>query len=189
MKKRNLFYIILISIVTIACLWAFISAGVITKDFKEKLEADKLGQKEVTISNLLVTETKNGEKEWEMFAEEGFYDGANQLAYLSDIIGNFYKDEKTVASFKSKRGTYNQTTREIILFERSTVVYKDGTNITADEMRWKGNDSDVLASGNVIIELPTRVVVYAEQAILKSGFYDLQVIGKTKTEIYDEVKL
>ena len=115
MKKRNIGYILLFGTVFIACLWAFISAGLITNNFKKRLADESLGKQEVTIQNLLVTETKDGAKSWELFAESGFYDSDNQVAVLNDIVGNFYKDGKVVASFESSKGTYNQEKKEITM--------------------------------------------------------------------------
>ena len=185
-NKRNIGFIVLVLIVAGACLWAFISAGVITQGFKIRLADESLGKQEVTIQNLLVTETKDGLKTWEMFAEQGYYDNTNQVAVLSDIVGNFYKDNEVVASFKSARGTYNQVKREIILYEDSLIVYKDGSNVSANQMSWAGKGTDVLANGNVRMELPNKVIVYGEKAVLNSEFNDLQVLGRTKTEIYDK---
>ena len=188
MKKRNIGYILLFGTVFIACLWAFISAGLITNNFKKRLADESLGKQEVTIQNLLVTETKDGAKSWELFAESGFYDSDNQVAVLNDIVGNFYKDGKVVASFESSKGTYNQEKKEIILYERTLIVYKDGSNVSAGRMSWAGKDSDVIAEENVRLELNKQVVVYAEKAVLSADFTDLQVIGRTKTEIYDKGK-
>ena len=186
MKKRNIGFIILFLVVFIACLWAFISAGMITNKFKKKLEADALGKKEVNIQNLLVTETKDGEKEWELFADEGYYDNGNQVAVLTNIVGNFYKKGEVAASFESARGTYNQTKKEIVLYERTLIVYKDGSNVSANKMTWSGKNSDITAEGNLRLELPSKVVVHAEKGVLSSDFKDLKVFGRTKTEIYED---
>ncbi len=186
MKKRNIGYIVLFGAIVIACLWAFISAGIITRNFKQRLADDSLGKKEVTIQNLLVTETKEGKKSWEMFAENGYYDNNNQVAVLNDIVGNFYKDDEVIASFESARGTYNQVKKQIVLYEKTLIVYKDGSNVSANRMTWSGKDSGVEANGNVRLELPSKVVVYAEKAELSPDFRDLKVIGRTKTEIYDK---
>lgn len=186
MKKRNIGYIILLITVVVACLWAFISAGLITKNFKKRLIDDSLGKKELTIQNLLVTETKEGVKEWEMFAESGYYDNNNQVALLYDIVGNFYKNNEVVASFESARGTYNQVKHQIVLYEKTLIVYKDGSNVSANRMTWSGKETDVVAEGSVRLELPSKVVVYADKAILNSDFNNLKVFGRTKTEIYDK---
>lgn len=185
MKKRNIGFIVLFFCVFTACIWAFISAEMITNKFKEKLAADELGKKEVNIQNLLVTETKDGQKYWELFADEGYYDNNNQVAVLTAIVGNFYKNGEVVASFESSRGTYNQQKKQIILYEKTLIVYKDGSNVSANKMVWAGRDSDITAEGNVRLELPSKVVVYAEKGALSSDFRDLRVFGRTKTEIYD----
>ena len=186
MKKRNIGFVVLFLLVFTACLWAFISAGMITQNFKKKLAADALGKQELNIENLLVTETKDGEKYWEMFADKGYYDNKDQVAVLTNIVGNFYQDDKVVASFESSKGTYNQITRQIVLYERTLIAYKDGSNVSADKMVWAGKDKDITAEGNVRLELPSKVVVYAEKGVLSSDFKDLQVFGRTKTEIYDD---
>ena len=185
MKKKNLFYIILIVIVVVACLWAFISASFITKNFKKRLIDDSLGKQEVTIQNLLVTETKDDKKSWELFADDGYYDNASQVAILKNIVGNFYDDNEVVASFESSKGTYNQNTKQIILYEKTLIVYKDGSNVSANKMEWHGKDSGVTAEGSVRLELPSKVVVVAEKATLSPDFKNLKVFGRTKTEIYD----
>ncbi|MBQ2644802.1 LPS export ABC transporter periplasmic protein LptC [bacterium] len=186
MKKRNIGYIVLFVIILIACLWAFISAGMITHNFQKRLLENSLGNQELTIENLLITETKDGIKSWEMFAENGYYDNKNQIAVLNDIVGNFYKDNKIVASFESARGTYNQIKKEIVLYEKTLIVYQDGSNVSANKMTWSGNNSDVEAIGNVRLELPSKVIVYSDKASLSSDFKRLKVIGRTKTEIYDK---
>lgn len=186
MKKRNIGYIILFSVILIACLWAFISAGIITKGFQKKLAEDALGKQELTIQNMLITETRDGNKYWEIFAENGYYDNKNQVAVLNDIVGNFYQENQVIASFESSRGTYSETRKEIILYEKTLIVYKDGSNVSANQMSWAGNNSDIVAQGNVRLELPSKVVVYADKATLSSDFKTLKVIGRTKTEIYDK---
>jgi len=185
MKKRNIGFIVLFVCVFAACLWAFISAGMITNNFKKKIEADALGTKEINIQNLLVTETKDGQKYWELFADEGYYDNSDQVAVLTSIVGNFYKNGEVIASFESSRGTYNQQKKQIILYEKTLIAYKDGSNVSANKMVWSGKDSDITAEGNVRLELPSKVVVYAEKGVLSSDFRDLKVFGRTKTEIYD----
>lgn len=166
MNKKNIIYIVLFVVVIAACLWAFISAGLITKNFQKRLSDESLGKKEANIENLLVTETKDGEKSWELFADNGYYDSTHQVALLNDIVGNFYKDNQVVASFESARGSYNQIKKQIVLHEKTLIVYKDGSNVSANRMTWAGKGSDVIAEGNVRLQLSSKVVVYAEKAVL-----------------------
>lgn len=184
MKKKNIGYIVVFSVILIACLWAFISAGIITKNFKAKMKNEDYARKEVDINNLLVTETKDGKKLWELFAETGHYDNKNNVAYLNDIIGNFYDKEKVVASFRSSEGTYNQDKKEIVLYNDTVIVYKDGSNVRANRIVWAGKNTDIKAQGNIRLEKPGQAIVYGSNAVLKYDFSDFKIKGRTRTELY-----
>ncbi len=182
--KKNLAYIILLLIIIIACSWAFISAGIITKSFKNKIIDQTYQNKEANIESLLVTETKDGEKLWELFADKGMYNDADNVVLLESIIGNFY-DEKTVkASIKADKGTYNATKKEIILYDNVLLVYTDGTNISADKIIYGGKDKDIVALGNIRIEKPNEAVIFGVKGILKNDFSDFHIEGRTKTQFY-----
>ncbi|MDD3236656.1 MAG: LPS export ABC transporter periplasmic protein LptC [Candidatus Gastranaerophilales bacterium] len=189
MKKRNIGYIITFLVIFIACLWAFISAGIITKNFKAKMLKDDFAQKEVNIDNLLVTETKDGQKLWELYADTGHYDNKNNVAYLNNIIGNFYKENKVVASFKSSQGTYNATNKHIVLYSDTLIVYKDGSNVKANQIVWEGKDSDIKATGKIRLEKPSQAVLYGNEAVLSNDLSNFKILGKTRTEIYSKGKL
>ena len=186
MSRKNKIFVIIAVIVAFACIWAFVSAGIITKGFREKLALNKLGMQELNIQNLLVTETKDGKKHWELFAEKGYYDNSGEKAVLEDIVGNFYDKDKVVASFSSTKGTYDKNTKEIVLYDKTLIVYKDGSNVSANKVSWKGKDTDIEAKGNIRLELPSKVIVYAKYATLDSTFKKLKVFGRTRTEIYDK---
>ncbi len=183
-QKKNIGYIILFSIIIIACLWAFISAGIITKSFKNKIEDNTYKNKEAAIENLLVTETKEGKKLWELYSESGVYSDSDSIVSLNDLIGNFYENDKVKASFKADNGTYNALKKEIILYNNVLLVYDDGTNICADRIEYKGKDEDILAIGNVRIEKPNEAVVIGAKAILKGDFTDFHIEGRTKTQFF-----
>lgn len=184
MQKRNIGYIVVFSIIVAACLWAFISAGIITKNFKKTLNDADYAKKEVDIESLLVTETKDGKKLWELFAENGHYDNKNNVAFLNKIIGNFYDEDKVVASFKSSQGTYNAETKQIVLYRDTVIVYKDGSNLSADRIVWAGKKLDIKAQGNVRVEKPHEAIIYGSSAVLKHDLSDFKIQGRTRTELY-----
>ena len=72
-NKKNIAIIISFLAVVFLCTWAFISAGTITKSFKTKIVEQTYKNKEANIESLLVTETKDGEKLFELYAEKGRY--------------------------------------------------------------------------------------------------------------------
>ncbi len=189
MKNRDIGYIILFGMIIGGCIWAFIYAEIITKNFKKRLLYESLNKKEATMQNLLITETKDGEKNWELFAEKGYYDSENHVAILNDIVGNFYKDGEVTASFESAKGSYNEIKKQIILYEKILIVYKDGSNVSANNIIWSGRGTDVIAEGKVRLELPSGIVVKGSKAILNGDFSNLKIKGRTKTEIYDKGKI
>lgn len=182
--KKNLAYIILFATILIACSWAFISAGIITKSFKKKIIEQTYKNKEANIESLLVTETKDGEKLWELYADKGMYNDIDNLVILEDIIGNFYEGKNVKASFKADKGTYNSTSKVIILSDNVLLVYEDGTNIKTDKIIYAGKDKDILAQGKIRIEKPGEAVVMGSRAVLKNDFSDFNIEGRTKTQFY-----
>ena len=122
-KKRNIAYVVLFSVIIIGCLWAFISASVITKTFKNKIIDQTYKNKEANIESLLVTETDQGKKLWELYADTGMYTDADNIVLLENLIGNFYEDDKVKASFKADKGTYNSTKKQIILNDNVELEY------------------------------------------------------------------
>jgi len=182
--RRSILYIIAFSIIIFACLWAFISASVITNSFKNKIANQTYQNKEANIESLLVTETKDGDKLWELFADAGTYTDMNNIVLLEGIIGNFYGDKMVKASFKADRGTYNTDKKEIILYGDVMLVYKDGTNISAERITYKGKNTDITAVGNVRIEKPGEAVLIGNKAILDGNYKDFHIEGRTQTRFY-----
>ncbi len=183
-NRKNVLYIIAFSIIAFACLWAFISASVITNSFKNKIINQTYQNKEANIESLLVTETKDGVKLWELFAETGMYTDMNNIVLLEGIIGNFYSDNIVKASFKADKGTYNTTKKEIILYDNVIIVYKDGTNISAQRIKYEGKNTDITAIGDVRIEKPGEAVLIGNKAILDGDYEGFHIEGRTQTQFY-----
>ncbi len=183
-SKKNITFTILLIVIIFLCCWSFIYAGIITKSFKTKIINQTYKNKEANIENLLVTETKDGEKLWELYAETGTYSDNNNVVLLESTLGNFYEDKIVKASFKADKGTYNSIKKEIILYNNVLIVYSDGTNISADKIFYAGKGKDIEAVGNVRIEKPDEAVIYGQKAILKGNFSDFHIEGRTKTQFY-----
>ena len=156
----------------------------ITKNFKEKIIDQTYKNKEANIENLLVTETKDGKKLWELYSESGRYSDDDSVVLLEDVIGNFYEEQAVKASFKADRGTYHTTKKEIVLDSNVVLVYKDGTNIMTDRIVYLGRDKDIVASGNVRIEKPKEAIIYGSKAVLKGDLSDFHIEGRTQTKFY-----
>lgn len=186
MQKRKIAYIIILAAIAIGCLWAFIAAGVITKNFKKEA-LNKAGEKqELNIENLIITETKEDKKYWELYAESGYYDSNDKVAILYNVIGNFYNDDKVVLSMESTKGTFDETTKKVVLYEDSYIIYKDGTNVKADRFTWQGNDKDITAQGNVVIRREGEIRTFSNEAILGNKMTTVKIKGRSKSELYSK---
>lgn len=184
MKKRNIFYICLAILVVIGLIWAFIAGQMITKSFKKDILTNALQKQKITVHGLIVTETKDSEKYWEIYAEEGHYDSNDKVVLLHNIFGNFYKNGEVVMSFKSDKGTLTETTKKVVLYQNSLLVYKNGEYLYADKITWQGKDEEIKASGNVVMEQKDKVRLHADSASLSADWKDLKVKGNVKTELF-----
>jgi len=186
MKKRNIFYICLAVLVIIGLIWAFIAGQMITKSFKKDILSNTLQKQKITVHGLIVTETKDNEKYWEIYAEEGHYNSADKVVLLHNIFGNFYKNGDVVMSFKSDKGTLTETTKKVVLYQNSLMVYKNGEYLYADKVTWQGKDEEIKASGNIVMEEKNKVRMHADSATLSSDWKTLKVNGKVKTELFSK---
>ena len=145
----------------------------------------------VSVKNLVLTETKDEEIYWELYAVKGSYDSSKGTVILDNATGNFYNtDNEVVLSFESDLGTYNEETKQITLRGNTLVVAHDGSSIRADEIIFKGKGEDIIAKGNVVVSRNEDFVSYANQARFNSELTFFEISGKTQTNVYseDEVK-
>lgn len=186
MSKRKIAYITILLIITLGCAWAFISAGVITKNFKKEVLQDAGTKQELNIENLVITETKDDKKYWELYAESGYYDNQNKVAILYNVIGNFYDNDQVVLSMESTKGTYSEENKKVVLYEDTYFIYKDGTDVRADRFVWQGNDKDIMAQGNVVIRKNNEIKTYSNEAILGNQMTTIRIKGRSRTELYSK---
>lgn len=188
LKNKDKFYVILVSVIVLALIWAFLSAAFITKNFKKNMANNTLNNKKIYVEDLLLTETKEGQKYWEIYADNGYYEDNQKIAYVGNSIGNFYENEEVIASFQSPRATINSETGTIILYDRSKLMYKDFTSIIADEFIYEGNKKPVYAKGNVVIEKPGELYITGDNAVLSEDMTHFTINGKVNTKMYEKRK-
>ena len=182
-KQKRAYLIIGFSIVFIM-LWAFISAGVITGNFnRAQLKGSENGQK-VDAVGIIITETKDAKKYFEIYGETGSYNNEENLATLHNVIGNFYKEGEVALSFQSTIGTYDEKNKVITLYENTYIVLKDDTSLEADKLIWSGADNDTIAEGNVKIRKSNEMYALADKCIIGPDYEKFKIVGKTKTRIY-----
>ena len=170
--------------------WAFISAGVITHNFnRSQLQTDQ-DRQEASIDGIILTETKNEKKYWEIYGDTGNYDSKNGVAMLDNVIGNFYDDENQVSmSFESSKGTYNEKKEQIILYEDTFIVLKDLTTLRANRLIWSGKDIPTIAEGNVRITRKNELLSTAEKVEISPDYETFKIIGNAVSKVYSDKEI
>ena len=187
MENKKLYLSIFFAAVLVICVFCFVWSWWVTRGIREDTEKALNQGQNVEVKNLVLTETKDGKKYWELYAKGGDYSSTEGLVILDQIIGNFYdKHEEVVLSFRSPRGYYVEEEKTIKLEGDTLLVAKDGSSISANEFIWKGQDEDITAEGNVIINRNNELVTNSDKAVFNSELTYFKIMGKSNTKIYDK---
>ena len=186
LSKKQKAYIGAFATIIALLAWAFISAGVITHNFnRSQLQTDQ-DRQEALIKGIILTETKDDKKYWEIYGETGNYDSKNGVAMLDNVVGNFYDDDNQVSmSFESSKGTYNENKKQIILYQDTFIVLKDLTTLRANKLIWSGRDIPIIAEGNVRITKQDQFLATAVKVEISPDYEEFKITGKTVSKIYD----
>lgn len=187
LSKKNKAYIGAFTLIATLLIWAFISAGVITHNFnRSQLQTDK-DRQEALIHGIILTETKDENKYWEIYGETGNYDSKNGIAMLNNVVGNFFDDDNQVSmSFESSKGTYNETKEQIILYENTFIVLKDLTTLRANRLIWSGKDKPVIAEGSVRITRNNEFLALAKKVEISPDYEHFKISGDSVSKIFNK---
>ena len=161
---------------------------IITHDFNRNQIAGNKDSKEAFINGIVLTETKEQQKYWELYAETGSYNSSTDVAIMDNVVGNFYKDNEVSMSFQSSKGTYNAQKKVIMLYQDTFIVLKDGMTLKADRLRYPGGDEPIIAKGNVKITRGNQFSATADEIEISPDFESFVIKGKTTSNIYEEKK-
>ncbi|MGN1154502.1 MAG: LPS export ABC transporter periplasmic protein LptC [Candidatus Gastranaerophilaceae bacterium] len=185
MQKRQKVYFWIFVSISAVLFWAFISAGVITHNFNRDSIKSSGDKQELEVKSMILTESKEGQKSWEIFGETGEYSSDHKVAKLYNVIGNFYKDNKVNMSFQSSQGTYNEETHNIDLYDNTYVVLENNISVLADHITYYSDTKTITAQGNVKINQNGKFIATADEAFVDSGFSVFKIKGNTITRIYE----
>lgn len=177
-------YTVIAGVTVFILMWAFITAGIITANFNRSSLRSGEDRQELQVSSMILTETKDGQKFWEIFGETGRYNSDHKIAHLNNVVGNFYKDNNVEMSFESTKGMYNEETQEITLFENVFVVLKDETSLKADKLIFNIREKTLTVDGNIKINKKNSFNATAEQAFIDSDYSRFRIKGKTSSKVY-----
>ena len=184
-RKKKAYLLAFASFIGIL-LWAFISAGIITHNFNRSELSTDQDRQEALINGIILTETKDDKKYWEIYGETGTYDSINGVALLDNCIGNFYDDNNEVSmSFESSKGTYNSKKTQIIMYNDTRIVIKDGIMLEADRLTWTGRENPVIAKGNVRITRHGQFLATANEVEISPEYDKFKITGNAVSKMYD----
>ena len=184
LNKRKKTYLISLFAVILLMLWAFISAGIITTNFNRSQIKGKENEQKVDAVGIIITETKQKQKYFEIYGENGNYSNDYNIATLNNVIGNFYKNGNVSMSFQSSKGTYNEQTGVITLYENTYIVLDNGISLNADKLVWSGSDRDTIAEGHIKIKKNNDMMSTADKCIIGANYDHLKIVGNTQTNVW-----
>ncbi|MBR6301361.1 LPS export ABC transporter periplasmic protein LptC [bacterium] len=186
-KKKRLYIIVSVSI-GLVLLWAFITAGIITHDFNRKQVEARGDEQEALVNGIILTETKNETKYWEIYGDTGRWDSKKGVAQLNKVIGNFYRDNEVSMSFESSKGTYNSVDGDITLYKDTFIVMKDGVTLSADKLHWIDSHSPIIAEGHIKIQKGKQLLSTAEKIEISPTYDSFKISGNTVSKVYEDKK-
>lgn len=186
-KKKRMYIMVLLALGGILA-WAFITAGIITRDFNRKQLATAGDKQEAIVNGIILTETKDDQKYWEIYGDTGKWDSEKGIAQLNKVIGNFYKDNEVSMSFESSKGTYNSKEGDITLYEDTFIVLKDGITLNADKLHWIDSHTPIVAEGHIKIQKGKELLSTAEKIVISPEYNSFKISGNTVSKVYEDKK-
>ncbi len=186
-KKKRLYVLVFMAIGGILA-WAFITAGVITHDFNRKQLQSNGDEQEAIVQGIILTETKDDQKYWEIYGETGKWDSKLGIAQLNKVIGNFYKDNEVSMSFESSKGTYDSKKGDIVLYKDTFIALKDGITLKADKLHWYNSHSPIVAEGHIRIQKGKELLSTADKIVISPTYSSFQISGNTVSKVYEDKK-
>lgn len=186
MDKKKWVYFGLVLFCFLVMVWAFISAEILTTNFSRAQIKTGVNSQNVDAVGIIITETKQGNKHFEIFGETGNYSNDRSIAILNNVIGNLYKDGEVSMSFQSSKGAYDEKNGTITLYENTFIVLKNGTSLEANKLTWQGSNEDIIAEGNVRIKKSSEMFAIADKCVIDPQYEKFKIIGNSHTKIFSK---
>ena len=183
-NKQKL-YIIASGVIMLILLWSFFSAKILTSGLNRKELSEGGDNQQAVVEGIILTETKDEEKYWEIYGDTGVYDSKKETATINGVHANFFKDNKVSMSIISSKGTYNSKDKTITLYEDTYLVLEGGLTLNADKLVWSGNDKPIFAYGNVLVTKDDKFMATADEIEISADYENIKIKGNTTSKIYD----
>ena len=167
-------------------MWAFISAKVITHDFNRQHVEGRQDEQKALVHGVILTETKDDQKYWEIYGDSGRWNSNNGEAQLDGVLANFYKDNEVSMSLKSSKGIYNSNTKAVTLYEDTLIVLKDGITLNADKLVWQNSHSPIVAEGHIKLRKANQLISTADKITISPSYESFKIEGNTVSKVYED---
>ncbi|MFH0703157.1 MAG: LPS export ABC transporter periplasmic protein LptC [bacterium] len=186
MSKRLIISGSIIGALILLSLWAFIASSRMADNIKQVSNRpdNTINEEAVFVNDLIITETRDGQKFWEVYAYSGKYDNEQTQALLTNVKGNFYKNNKVILSFEAPMAIYDSKNKGIKLTGGSKALTNNDIFILAKELTWTGNKGDIIAKGSVKIKKADKFSTSGEKCVFNTDFSKFKVIGSSETNVY-----
>ncbi len=186
LDKKKKVYVTALILFIFVMFWAFIYAGIITENFNRSQVKGNENEQKVNALGIIITETKQGKKYFEIYGENGHYSNDHSVATLHNVLGNFYKNGEVYMSFQSSKGTYDEKTGVITLYEDTYIVLDNDVSLNADKLIWSGSDKETVAEGHVKIKKSKEMTSIADKCVIGANYDKFKIIGATKTQVWNK---
>lgn len=186
LSKTTKIYIIVAAVLVGILAWAFLYAAILTRGLNRSDMKGKENSQELEVKDIILTETRDGIKYWEVYGETGEYDSTSKVAILNRTIGNFYRDNDIAMSYEAQSGSYNEVLNTITLTQDVFIALKDNTTLKCDKLIWQGSDKDIVGEGNVVVNRNNELISTGNKIVINSDYTHFKLIGKTQSKLYDK---
>jgi len=185
MQKKTLIPVIILSALVLLSIWVFFSNDGEAPPVPEKQTlAQQENSEKAVVKDIIITETNEGKKFWDVVADSGEYDKTSSATTLYNINGNFYKDGKVVLSVQAPVAIYNSEKKEVILKNGAKAANNKNVIITAKQICWAGTTDTITATGNVKIVQDDKMMTTSDKSVFDSEFTYLNLDGNSDSYVY-----
>jgi LPS export ABC transporter protein LptC len=148
------------------------------KEVEEKLPKD---MPRITLEQLCLTETKEGNKLWTLnAARAAVYD---EIIKVEEVQVRFYDEQETVFSvLDAPRGELNTSTHNIFVEDSVEVFTKDSTHLYTQSLFWLNDSAKILSDSYVKIVKADGTIIEGKGLRTDPCLDRIEIIGETKGE-------
>jgi len=182
-KKRKILLGAGVGIFAILVVWAVLTVPEPPKVSEQSDQPSKI----MSYDGNEISEEKNGRKIWDLTAEHIEVNVDTRDATLDNLSGHFYADDGRIVEVKADKGSYTESTRDVVITGNVSVKNSDGAQLTSDELRWEAQKEILAALGNAKA-VKEDMLATGDRIESTDGFNKIKIVGKAHLAKGGEMK-